>query len=464
LRYLLAEGEALAEVGIRSEDLIGKTIFEALPKDAAALYETAVSGGSGGRIVCARTRRTRQNHTSSRGASLRSSSGEVYAALAVSYDISDRKQAEEKLRESETQMRLVVEAAEMGNLGLEFAHGRGALERTAFRLFGREPEEERVLSYRDFESGVHPDDREMVRERLEQAIAQDSVFQTEFRVVLPDRQTRWVSGYGRVVKRDASGKAMRMTGVMFDVTERKAIEEAVRQSEERLRLLVESASDYAIFTVTPENIVESWNAGAEKVFGYAEDEIIGKSGAILFTPEDQKRGVPAMEIECAAETSKAEDERWHIRKDGSRFFASGVMRPLLDGRVGGFVKICRDQTERIQAEKAVRDKEVLKKLVAAQEDERRRIARDLHDHLGQQMTALRLKLANVRESCGDSPICAQIEEIQRAAVQMTRMLIFSPGNCAPPRSTILDSSPRSKITSRNSRGTQASRRNFTSPV
>jgi PAS domain S-box-containing protein len=315
-------------------------------------------------------------------------------------------------------MRLVVEAAEMGNLGLEFAHGRGALERTAFRLFGREPEEERVLSYRDFESGVHPDDREMVRERLEQAIAQDSVFQTEFRVVLPDRQTRWVSGYGRVVKRDASGKAMRMTGVMFDVTERKAIEEAVRQSEERLRLLVESASDYAIFTVTPENIVESWNAGAEKVFGYAEDEIIGKSGAILFTPEDQKRGVPAMEIECAAETSKAEDERWHIRKDGSRFFASGVMRPLLDGRVGGFVKICRDQTERIQAEKAVRDKEVLKKLVAAQEDERRRIARDLHDHLGQQMTALRLKLANVRESCGDSPICAQIEEIQRAAVQI----------------------------------------------
>jgi PAS domain S-box-containing protein len=391
--------------------------FEALPKDSAADYEPLYRAALAGESF-AHEHEERGKTYVSRGAPLRSARGEVYAALAVSYDISDRKQAEEKLRESETQMRLVVEAAEMGTWDWNLRTGAVRWNEQHFRLFGREPEEERVLSYRDFESGVHPDDREMVRERLEQAIAQDSVFQTEFRVVLPDRQTRWVSGYGRVVKRDASGKAMRMTGVMFDVTERKAIEEAVRQSEERLRLLVESASDYAIFTVTPENIVESWNAGAEKVFGYAEDEIIGKSGAILFTPEDQKRGVPALEIECAAETSKAEDERWHIRKDGSRFFASGVMRPLLDGRVGGFVKICRDQTERIQAEKAVRDKEVLKKLVAAQEDERRRIARDLHDHLGQQMTALRLKLANVRESCGDSPICAQIEEIQRAAVQI----------------------------------------------
>ncbi len=413
LRYLLAEGEALAEVGIQSKDLIGKTIFEALPKDSAADYEPLYRAALAGESFVHEHDEHGKTYVS-RGAPLRSASGDIYAALAVSYDISDRKRAEEKLRESETQMRLVVEAAEMGTWDWDLRTGAVRWNEQHFRLFGREPET-RVLSYKDFERSVHPEDREMVRERLEQAIEQDNVFQTEFRVVLPDRSTRWMSGYGRVVEREASGKVIRMTGVMFDATERKAIEEAVRQSEERLRLLVESASDYAIFSVTPDNIIESWNAGAEKVFGYAEDEIIGKSGAILFTSEDQKRGVPAMEIKCATETGKAEDERWHIRKDGSRFYASGVTQPLLDGQVRGFVKICRDQTEQIRAEKAVRDKEVLKKLVGAQEDERRRIARDLHDHLGQQMTALRLKLANVREICGDAPICAKIEEIQRTA-------------------------------------------------
>jgi len=125
-----------------------------------------------------------------------------------------------------------------------------------------------------------------------------------------------------------------------------------------------------------------------------------------------------MEIQCAAETGKAEDERWHIRKDGTRFYASGVMQPLRDGGIHGFVKICRDNTEKIEAEKAFYDKEMLQKLVGAQEDERKRIARDLHDELGQQLTALRLKLEATKKLCKNEEVCDKIDEIELIAKQI----------------------------------------------
>jgi PAS domain S-box-containing protein len=284
LRYLLAEGEALAGAGFTTEDFVGKNIFDALPPDMAetyaAMYRQALTGESfmhehsahGGTFL-------------TRGAPLHSANGEVYAVLAISYDISDRKKAEEKLRES----------------------------------------------------------------------------------------------------------------------------------EERTRLLIESANDYAIFTVTKDNLIDSWNSGAENIFGWKENEIIGKSNSILFTPEDRARDVPLMEIQCAAETGKAQDERWHIRKDGSRFYASGVMQPIRNGEIHAFVKICRDQTEKLEAEKALQDKEILKKLIVAQEDERKRIARDLHDQLGQQLTALRLKLEATRKTCEEDEICGRIDEMQLIA-------------------------------------------------
>ena len=144
---------------------------------------------------------------------------------------------------------------------------------------------------------------------------------------------------------------------------------------------------------------------------------------MLFTAEDRERGVPEMEIECARKTGKAEDERWHVRKDGSQFFASGVMQPLADGKLG-YVKICRDQTNRIQADSALREKEMLKQLVTTQEDERRRIARDLHDHLGQQMTSLRLKLESMKEACDNDGLCDEIAEAQRQAEQLDRDVDF----------------------------------------
>src|SRR5262249_60883158 len=98
-----------------------------------------------------------------------------------------------------------------------------------------------------------------------------------------------------------------------DITQRRGAETRVRQSEERLRMLIDSALDYAIFTVTEEGIVDSWNAGAERMFGYTADEIIGSNVEILFTPEDRIAGAPGKEIAEARRLGRAADERYHVR-------------------------------------------------------------------------------------------------------------------------------------------------------
>jgi PAS domain S-box-containing protein len=128
----------------------------------------------------------------------------------------------------------------------------------------------------------------------------------------------------------------------------------LRASEERLRLLVESAEDYAIITLDTEGGVSGWNSGAVRMFGYAAAEIIGRSGEILFTPEDRERGIPVEEMRREREEGRASDERCYFRKDRTRFFASGVTAVLRDHNGQGYVKIARDLTERKQAEEALR--------------------------------------------------------------------------------------------------------------
>ena len=123
---------------------------------------------------------------------------------------------------------------------------------------------------------------------------------------------------------------------------------ALRDELEQARRILGSATEYAIFTLDPEGRISSWNAGARNVLGYVEAEILGRSGNIFFTPEDRAEGAFTGELCRALDEGRATNERWHLRKDGTRFWASGVMLPLLDdeGRPHGFLNILRDGTER----------------------------------------------------------------------------------------------------------------------
>ncbi|HEY9782727.1 MAG TPA: PAS domain S-box protein [Leptolyngbyaceae cyanobacterium] len=132
-------------------------------------------------------------------------------------------------------------------------------------------------------------------------------------------------------------------------------EAALHSSEQRLSLLVESFKDYAIFTLDSNGYINSWNSRAEHILGYKEAEIINQHIAYIFTPEERNQGVPQQELNTAATEGQANDERWHIRKDGSRFWASGTIAPLRDlaGNLLGFSKIMRDISERKMAEEAL---------------------------------------------------------------------------------------------------------------
>lgn len=119
-----------------------------------------------------------------------------------------------------------------------------------------------------------------------------------------------------------------------------------------LEMLLESATDYAIIGLDLDGLVMIWNKGACLLFGWNEEEMLGQPAAVFFTPEDRQAGIPHGEMQGAIDNGRASDERWHLKKDNRRFFASGEMMPLKDeaGTVKGFVKIVRDQTMRRLAE------------------------------------------------------------------------------------------------------------------
>jgi PAS domain S-box-containing protein len=143
----------------------------------------------------------------------------------------------------------------------------------------------------------------------------------------------------------------------------KSFERAAPSKEELFELVVESSTDFAIFTMDRNGATTSWNVGAERLFGYTEVEMLGFSADVIFTPEDRAAGAPAKERSEARADGRAADERWHQRKNGCRFWASGLMMPLGGGDVG-FVKITRDRTEQHQAGERLRENEQRFRLLA----------------------------------------------------------------------------------------------------
>ncbi|WP_061503806.1 CheR family methyltransferase [Ramlibacter tataouinensis] len=155
--------------------------------------------------------------------------------------------------------------------------------------------------------------------------------------------------------RDESGHVMAGTVIARDITAAKRAEEAMRQSEERMRLVMDNAIEFAILSMDLQRRMTMWNAGAERLLGYAGEEIIGQAADIIFTPEDREQNIPQKEVSTALAEGRASDDRYHLRKDGSRFWSSGVVMLMRDGKgeAVGFVKILRDQTVAQEAREAL---------------------------------------------------------------------------------------------------------------
>jgi PAS domain S-box-containing protein len=194
---------------------------------------------------------------------------------------------------------------------------------------------------------IHPDDRPATvveNVRLEEGKV---TFSFENRYLCKDGSYKWLL-WNAVSVPEQEG----VYAVARDITERKGAEEALRDSREQLRLLVDSVKDYAIFMLDPSGQVTTWNQGAERINGYKPDEIIGRHFSCFYPSEDVQSGKPERELRIAAAEGRYEEQGWRMRRDGSRFWADVIITALSDGagKLRGFSKISRDITERRRAE------------------------------------------------------------------------------------------------------------------
>jgi PAS domain S-box-containing protein len=201
----------------------------------------------------------------------------------------------------------------------------------------------------------------------------------EFEIVRKDSTTFPVMLSATAVRDDA-GNYVSVHSILLDITERKRTEQALRETNEHLRLLVHNAIDYALIVLDPQGLVVSWNPGAERIKGYCPEEIIGKHFSCFYPAEVAEQGWPQVELERAAAAGRFEDEGWRVRKDGSRFWANVIITALRDeaGRLRGFSKLTRDLTERRRAEESIRQLNAeLEQRVAARTAELADANRDL---------------------------------------------------------------------------------------
>lgn len=398
----------------------------------------------------------------------------VVEGVALTFiNISDRVEAEN----SERWLTAVVESSNDGIIGFSFADEIVSWNPAAERILGHQPGE---MIGKSLDLLVPPDRVQERAEIVSKIKNGESINQLETTRLRKDGTEIEVSLTISPI-RDSTGEIVGQTTIVRDITNRKTSEAAIQasgralfRSEEHLRMLIESFTDHAIFSLGLDCRIESWHAGAAAIFGYSEDEILGQSSEILDTPEDVSKKVLEKEMKLARRLGRATHDRWHIRKDGSRFFVNGVMVPLYEENVHvGYAKIVRDMTEenriaeelqrahdelemrvksRTQelgesnlslrqeiAERKLVEKDrigLLKKIVTTQEDERRRIARDIHDQLGQRTTALRLTIASLmHDSEGNEELSEKVATLQELSARLDSEVSFLAWELRP---TVLD--------------------------
>jgi PAS domain S-box-containing protein len=202
----------------------------------------------------------------------------------------------------------------------------------------------------------------------------------------------------------------------------------MNHQEERMRLLVDSIRDYAVFLLDPDGTVRSWNNGAKLIKGYTGDEIIGRHISAFYTPEERDAGKPQRLLGLAERNGRVEDEGWRVRKDGSRFWADVVITALReDGELVGFVKVTRDLTDRLRAQE--------ERLQLAHAEEAIRLRDEFlsiaSHELRTPLTALQLQLESLEEQTAAGPpklaakLAGAVRSSQRLGVLIDSMLDVS---------------------------------------
>ena len=282
----------------------------------------------------------------------------VGGVLITAVETTNRVLTEKALRASEARYRSAMMIGRMGSWEVDFVQGVRVWTPEGMALFGinlvdglghvgGETDELR--------QSIHPEDRHLLAQYHALANSQDS-FPAEYRIVKPDGTVRWLSGYGRVLDRQADGKAHRLINVATDITERKQVEASLVEREQQLRSLasIVESSDDAIVSKTLDGIITSWNRGAERIFGYAAEEAIGQPITIVI-PQDRLDEERTILTRLRRGERIDHFETIRQRKHGSLIVVSVTISPIknADGKIVGASKIARDITEQKRAQEQI---------------------------------------------------------------------------------------------------------------
>jgi PAS domain S-box-containing protein len=191
--------------------------------------------------------------------------------------------------------------------------------------------------------------------------------------------------------------------VLRDQTARKLDQEKLRESEERFRLFSDNVTDYALVPIDVHGRVSGWNTGAARIFGYTEQQIVGQPASCFFTPEDAALGESQSDLRRAADQGRAEDARWMMRRDGSRFWARWVTTPIrVEGQLRGFTKVLRDETDRKRADDRLKNSLASKDL----------LLREIHHRVKNHMQVIASLISMQADQAEDGNLRGLFEELQ----------------------------------------------------
>ena len=274
---------------------------------------------------------------------------------ALYLDIAERQRMEKLLVESELRFRTLIESIQDYAIFMLDAEGRVvSWNQGAQKITGYAADDIVGRSYSCFYPREDIDQGKP--EKILAIAVRDGHHEDEGWRMRQDGSAFWANVIITAL-RDETGVLRGFANVTRDRTRRVETEEALRRSEERFRLMVDTVMDYAILMLDPEGRVTSWNAGAERIKGYSAEEIVGQHFSAFYFPEDVERGKPREVLRAAAAAGQHVDEGWRRRKDGSRFWAHVVITAVQDpaGRLIGYSKVTRDLSERKSIEIQMED-------------------------------------------------------------------------------------------------------------